>query len=88
MDTEAKVREWIDTQHGTAGWEQKLVNLVEVLVQKRDSFWIEKLEGMRMYPRRANDHELFKQGYNKAVEENNQKLDALIRNKYLQEEEQ
>lgn len=29
MTTEEKVNNWIKTQHGTAGWEQKLARLVE-----------------------------------------------------------
>ena len=34
MNIEERVRNWIETQHGTAGWEMKLVNLVRNMVEE------------------------------------------------------
>lgn len=31
---EVELQQWINTQHGTAGWEQKLENLIEHIVDK------------------------------------------------------
>lgn len=47
QQTEERVRHWIKTQHGTAGWEQKLVTLVESLVSqaedKKEHEWRERI---------------------------------------------
>lgn len=44
MNTQEIIEDWIANQHGTAGWEQKLVSLVEGLLTRQRKEIIGELE--------------------------------------------